>query len=99
MAKRTVKDLDVAGKRVIVRCDFNVKMENGVITNRFAQLVQPNNPISFDITDLTGITNDMLEGQPSIRDALAAFLSFIGDTPLIGHNIQQFDLPILNRCC
>lgn len=76
-----------------------VRVENGVITDRFAQLVQPNNPISFDITDLTGITNDMLEGQPSIRDALAAFLSFIGDTPLIGHNIQQFDLPILNRCC
>lgn len=76
-----------------------VRVENGVITDRFAQLVQPNNPISFDITDLTGITNDMLEGQPSIRDALAAFLAFIGDTPLVGHNLQQFDLLILNRCC
>ena len=33
MAKRTVKDLDVAGKRVIVRCDFNVPRKDGVITN------------------------------------------------------------------
>ena len=33
MAKRTVKDLDVAGKRVIVRVDFNVPRKNGVITN------------------------------------------------------------------
>ena len=33
MAKRTVKDLDVAGKRVIVRCDFNVHRKDGVITN------------------------------------------------------------------
>ena len=30
--KKTVEDLDVKGKRVLVRCDFNVKMENGVIT-------------------------------------------------------------------
>ena len=31
--KKTVEDLDVRGKKVLVRCDFNVKMENGVITN------------------------------------------------------------------
>lgn len=33
MAKRTVKDLDVAGKKVIVRCDFNVPRKDGKITN------------------------------------------------------------------
>ena len=33
MAKRTVKDLEVAGKRVIVRVDFNVPRKDGVITN------------------------------------------------------------------
>ena len=31
--KKTVEDIDVAGKKVLVRCDFNVKMENGVITS------------------------------------------------------------------
>ncbi|MBQ3523157.1 MAG: phosphoglycerate kinase [Clostridia bacterium] len=31
--KKTVEDLQVAGKKVLVRCDFNVKMENGVITS------------------------------------------------------------------
>ncbi len=31
--KKTIEDIDVAGKRVLVRCDFNVKMEDGVITN------------------------------------------------------------------
>ena len=31
--KKTVEDIDVAGKRVLVRCDFNVPMENGVITD------------------------------------------------------------------
>lgn len=33
MAKKTVKDLDVAGKRVICRVDFNVPRKDGVITN------------------------------------------------------------------
>ncbi len=31
--KKTVKDAAVTGKRVLVRCDFNVPMENGVITD------------------------------------------------------------------
>ncbi|MBQ1906776.1 MAG: phosphoglycerate kinase [Firmicutes bacterium] len=31
--KKTVRDIDVKGKRVIVRCDFNVPMKDGVITD------------------------------------------------------------------
>ena len=31
--KKSVEDIDVKGKKVLVRCDFNVKMENGVITS------------------------------------------------------------------
>ncbi len=33
MAKKTVDDIQVQGKRVLVRCDFNVPMKDGVITN------------------------------------------------------------------
>ena len=76
-----------------------VRVENGVITDSFSQLVQPSEPISLEITDLTGITNDMLENQPTICDVLPSFRDFIGDTTLVGQNLLNFDIPIINRCC
>lgn len=33
LGKKTVEDIEVKGKRVLVRCDFNVPMKDGVITN------------------------------------------------------------------
>jgi phosphoglycerate kinase len=33
MAKKTIDDIQVKGKRVLVRCDFNVPMKDGKITN------------------------------------------------------------------
>ncbi|WP_367187701.1 phosphoglycerate kinase, partial [Tepidiforma sp.] len=33
MGKKTVRDIDVRGKRVLVRADLNVPIENGVITD------------------------------------------------------------------
>lgn len=76
-----------------------LRVEGGIITDRFSQLVQPKEPVSLEITELTGITNEMLDGQPDICEVLPAFLTFLGDSILVGQNIQSFDIPLLNHQC
>lgn len=66
--------------------------------DEYVTFVAINEKIPDQITKLTGITNDMLEGAPSIADALKGFLSFIGEDILIGHNVT-FDLSFLGAAC
>ena len=43
------------------------------------------------ITSLTSITNEMVEFAPSVKDVLPAFIDFISNDIILGHNIR-FDL-------
>ena len=47
------------------------------------------------VSELTGITNEMLETAPDIDDLLPAFKDFVGDDILVGHNIVAFDANFL----
>lgn len=72
-----------------------LRIENGKIIDQFQTLVKPHNIISPSITRITGITNEMVKNSPDILDVLPDFFKFIGDSPLVGHNIT-FDLRFLN---
>ena len=63
-----------------------VKIENGVITDRFSQLINPGINIPEFITKLTGISDEMVGDKPTIDIVLPQFLQFVGDLPLIAHN-------------
>ena len=41
LGKKTIDDENYAGKRVLVRCDFNVPMKDGVITVSYTHLTLP----------------------------------------------------------
>ena len=71
-----------------------VKVIDGKISDTFEMLVKPNQKISQKITDITGITNEMVKDKPPIEEVLPKFIEFIGGLPLVAHNIE-FDYGFL----
>ncbi len=72
-----------------------VKYRRGDLLGTFQTLVDPGLAIPPSITILTGITQSMVINAPRIAEALPAFLEFIGDAVIVGHNVR-FDLSFLN---
>ena len=72
-----------------------VRYEGGIETGRFHTLVNPRAPIPPTVTVITGITQAMVIDAPLIEEALPAFLEFIGDAVIVGHNVR-FDISFLN---
>ena len=75
-----------------------VKVENGVITDKFSTFVNPKVPIPFEITNLTSITDDMVMEAPDIETILPQFLEFVGDAVLVAHN-ASFDVSFIEQNC
>ena len=75
-----------------------VLMQQGKELARFQTFVDPGCKLKTETTDLTGITDEMLEGAPSIEEALPKFLEFVGDNVLVAHN-ADFDTSFIRAAC
>lgn len=73
-----------------------VRFEGNRIADEFTTLINPGKHIPEFITGLTGISDEMVRQAPHIRDVIDELVSFIGDAPILGHNIQ-FDLSFLKK--
>ncbi len=71
-----------------------VKIQDGMITDRYDRLINPGKEISERITNVTNITNEMLKGKPNEEDTVKEFIEWVGDLPMVAHN-AKFDTSFL----
>ena len=74
-----------------------LKVTCGEITDEFSTLVDPGMHIPYQASCINGITDDMVKDAPDMEHALKDFISFIGNSVLVGHNIKRFDLGFIQR--
>ncbi|NOX60817.1 MAG: DEAD/DEAH box helicase, partial [Chloroflexi bacterium] len=71
-----------------------VRFRDGEILDLYSQVVNPGRAVPRAIQQLTGITQAEIARAPRLADIASSFRAFIGDAPLVGHNIG-FDISFL----
>ena len=75
-----------------------VKIENGVIVDKFNEFVNPKVLIPYKITELTGINNEMVKDAEEISEILPKFMNFINESVVVAHN-ASFDVSFIKANC
>lgn len=73
-----------------------VRYEDGKKVGDFSALIDPKMPLPYEISKLTGITDDMLMGKPEIEQVLPEFLEFAKGAVLVAHN-ANFDVGFIRQ--
>ncbi len=68
-----------------------VKYHNGQIVDRFQSLIKPQRPMGEEVIKIHGITNEMVQNAPSMKEVIPQFHKFIQGGILIAHH-APFDL-------
>jgi DNA polymerase-3 subunit epsilon len=72
-----------------------VKLQGGIIVDRFHSLMNPGFRINRFIEDFTGISNNMLKDAPDCKTVMNQFADFIQNSNLVAHN-ASFDQRFLD---
>ncbi|MEG2738562.1 PolC-type DNA polymerase III [Clostridium sp.] len=75
-----------------------VKILKGKIVDRFSEFVNPERLIPYKITELTGITDEMVKNSDNIEIILPKFLEFCKGSVLVAHN-AGFDTGFIKNNC
>ena len=71
-----------------------VKIKDGVIIEKYDELINPGRPLPEKIIEVTNITDEMLEGKDNEENAVKRFIEWFGDCPMVAHN-AKFDVSFL----
>ena len=71
-----------------------VKIKDGEIIERYDELINPGRPLPKKITEITNITDSMLQDKDTEENAVKRFIEFFGDLPMVAHN-AKFDVSFL----
>jgi DNA polymerase-3 subunit epsilon len=63
--------------------------------SRYVQLFNPEMEIPYEVSQVHGITNDMVKNEPPFREKAKEIAKFFSDSDLAGFNIARFDVPVL----
>lgn len=74
-----------------------VKIVKGKITETWTTLVDPKRKLDSQNIEITGITDEMLQGKPDVKDVIGDFLLFVKDCVVVGHNFADFDKKFLDK--
>ena len=75
-----------------------VRLENGKITDKFETLINPQQHIRKSSIAVHGITEEDVINAPTEDEVIPQILDFIGDYPIVAHNVI-FDYSFINEAC
>lgn len=96
-SKFIVLDIETTGLSPIYNDIIEIsalKIENDKIVDFYTSLINPNCKIPYDIIQITGITQEMVDTAPIFKEIANNFYEFIGNEIIMGHNVS-FDINFL----
>ena len=73
-----------------------IKYDGNKRVDTFSTLIKPKVRIPYYITNITGITNDMVEEAPEVEEVMPELIDFVGDLPIVAHN-ANFDYKFIQN--
>ena len=73
-----------------------VKIKDGIIIDKYDELINPGKILTEEIIKITGITNEMLIDKRNEEECVKDFMKWVGNLPMVAHN-AKFDISFIEK--